>query len=1260
MRTFALIWFGQLVSLVGSGLTGFALGVWVYQRTGSVTQFTLIALCATLPRVVVSPLAGALVDRWDRRRAMILSDAGAGLSTLAVALLLWGGRLEPWHIYLASAVSSLFSAFQWPAYTAATTLLVPSEHLARASGMVQLAQAISQILSPVLAAFMMMAIQVHGVILLDFATFVFAVLTLLAVRVPKPQATAGSEAQQGSLGREIVYGWTYITARRGLFGLLIFFASSNFLFALAAVLLTPLLLVFSTPTVAGSVLSIAGVGTLVGGVALGVWGGPKRRIYGVLGFELLLGLFVLIVGLQPSVPLITAAAFLAFSCVPLIFGCSQAIWQSKVAPDVQGRVFATRRMMAEATWPLAQLVAGPLTDRVFEPLLAADGALAGTVGRVIGVGPGRGIGLTFVVAGMLAMLVTAVAYLYPRLRLVEDELPDVVTDEAATETESPEKSPDHQPPLPHVPEKKMPGKTKRRRRWPAIAGIVLLVLVAILAGAGVWFVRRPWPQTNGTTPIPSLQSPVQVVRDRWGVPHIYAQNEHDLFFAQGYVHAQDRLWQMDFSRRICSGNLSAVLGDGILDVDRFMRTIGLRRAAEKDWEALDDDTRAILEAYAEGVNAYIKANRRRLPLEFTLLGIQPAPWTPIDSLSWGKLTSLQLGGNYNVELLRARVVAALDKTAAQELLLPHGDGVALFVPPEARGYDWLTSARFEGLDAVAALLGNPNYEWGSNNWAVHGSRTATGMPMLANDTHLSLGMPSLWYENGLHGGRFDVAGVTFPGVPMVIIGHNQRVAWGVSNMGPDVQDLYIEKLNDPTNPSQYEFLGEWLDLQVVEDVIQVRNRAPVTLKVYITRHGPILNDVIGELDSAEPLALQWTALDSSSLFQAIRLVNLATDWNEFRRALSYWDVASQNFVYADVDGHIGYQATGRIPIRAAGHQGLLPVPGWTGEYEWQGSVPFDELPSLLDPSTGFVATANNKVVPDDYAYLLSYEWSSGYRAQRIIDLLAANDRVTVQDMQHIQAQTYSPPASALRPYLLAVEPQDDVQAQALAQVEAWDLCYETDRAGASVYQVWYWFLARNTLQDELGDELLDEYLDSSRMHMPTMIALMAQPESTWFDDVSTAQTETRDDIVRRSLADAVEWLSERYGKAPERWKWGRMHTMTFVHQPFGQSGIGLLEYIFNSKTIPARGDAFTVDAAAFSFQDPFVVQHGVSQRMIVDLSELDNSLAVHTTGQSGHVFHPHREDFVSMWQNVEYHPMHFAREAVKANSEAVLTLVPQQ
>lgn len=423
MQVFIVVWLGQLVSLVGSGLTSFALGIWVYQRTGSVTQFALISLFATLPSILISPLAGALVDRWEQRWSMIFSDLGAGVSTLAIALLLLADQLQVWHIYLAIAAISTFNAFQRPAYTAATTLLVPKQHLGRASGLVQIGLANAQIIAPLIAGVLVVKIRLQGVILIDFITYIFALMTLLLARFPPPNRVKYA-AKKKSLLNGIAYGWTYITAQPGLLGLLLLLAISNFLLGIVEVLVTPLVLSIASPAALGTVISGGGIGMLLGSLVMSAWGGPKRRIRGVLDFTLLGGACVLLCGLQPSTSLITIAVFSFFFGLPIVNGCCQTIMQTKVAPEVQGRVFAIHGMLVMSTLPLAYLIAGPLADRVFEPLLVADGLLAGSVGQIIGVGPGRGIGLLFVVSGILNMLITAGGYLYPRLRLVEDEVPD--------------------------------------------------------------------------------------------------------------------------------------------------------------------------------------------------------------------------------------------------------------------------------------------------------------------------------------------------------------------------------------------------------------------------------------------------------------------------------------------------------------------------------------------------------------------------------------------------------------------------------------------------------------------------------------------------------------------------------------------------------------------------------------------------------------------------------------------------------------------
>lgn len=415
------------MSLVGSGLTGFALGVWTYQRTGSATQLSLIAICTRLPGLIVSPIAGALVDRWDRRLVMIFSDVGSGISILSMALALIGGHLYLWHICLALSVNSIISAFQWPAYTAATTLLIPKRHFGRASGLVNTAEALSQLISPVLGGVLVIAIGIHGVFLIDFASFIFSVATLTAVKIPSPERSQPI-SEKPSLLRESAYGWSYLTSRPGLLGLLVFFALTNFFSGFSTVLTTPLVLSFASASVLGAVLSFGGIGFLAGSVLMSAWGGPGAKISGVFVFQILCGFCFILAGYKPSAALIGAGAFLFFFFRPIVGGCSQAIWQSKIAPDVQGRVFAVRRMVAWSTLPLSYVVAGPLADYVFNPLLRPGGALASSAGRLIGVGPGRGIGLLFVLIGAFTLLMVGAGYLNPRLRLLEKELPDAVAD----------------------------------------------------------------------------------------------------------------------------------------------------------------------------------------------------------------------------------------------------------------------------------------------------------------------------------------------------------------------------------------------------------------------------------------------------------------------------------------------------------------------------------------------------------------------------------------------------------------------------------------------------------------------------------------------------------------------------------------------------------------------------------------------------------------------------------------------------------------
>jgi len=808
-----------------------------------------------------------------------------------------------------------------------------------------------------------------------------------------------------------------------------------------------------------------------------------------------------------------------------------------------------------------------------------------------------------------------------------------------------------------------PAKRTRLRRalrvllW--LAG-VLAVIVLVLLATGAWMIWRSWPQVSGTISAQSLQSPVEVIRDKWGVTHLYAQNSHDLFFVQGFVQAQDRMWQLEFSRRLGSGRLSEFLGPDTIGLDRFTRVVGLRRVAERDWERMNGEDRAALEAFAEGINAYLNENRSKLSIEFRMLGVAPEPWTPVDSLVIVKLMSWILSENASIQISRARIIAKSQDAVAKQLLPPYNERGPMIIPQDTNNYRQL----LESIKSVAKTLGTAGPTKGSNSWVVAGSRSTTGRPLLSNDTHLDLFLPSVWYASSLHGGGYDTVGYSLAGTPGISIGHNQRIAWGLTDLVADVQDFYLEKLDDDADPHNYEVRGEWQPLHFEEEQIKVKGMPPVVLRIANTRHGPLVNNWIRRFKDSRPLALAWSAAESDSLIESILLLNRASNWNEFRHALSLWNGPNINFVYADVDGNIGYQTAGRIPVRAPIDQGSVPVAGWTGEYDWQGYIPFEGLPHLFNPSENLIVTANQKPVGDDYPYQLGYEFADPFRAIRLNQLLSANKQLSVEDAKSIMGDTYHLPAESLRPHLLAIKPANDLEARTMEELRAWNLKCDPDQAGAAIYQVWYRFLVEDTIKDELGPELTEEYLEFYWIHGPVMLKLVDEGTSSLFDDTSTPQVETRDDILRRSLSDAVAWLGKHYGPDPKEWTWGRLHTMSIRHRPFGMADIPVISRLFSYGPIAAPGcDRFTVNAAWFTWDDaehPYGASAGASQRIIMDVDDWDRSVAINSTGQSESLFHAHRADLIPMWQNLKYHPLLYTRKAVDAESTSVLKLVPAQ
>jgi penicillin amidase len=775
-----------------------------------------------------------------------------------------------------------------------------------------------------------------------------------------------------------------------------------------------------------------------------------------------------------------------------------------------------------------------------------------------------------------------------------------------------------------------------------------------------------------------------------GIPHIYASSLHDLFMAQGYVHAQDRFWQMDFWRHIGSGRLSEMFGDKQVETDSFLRTLGWRQIAEQEVASYDAESLAVLDAYAEGVNAYLVDHQgTAISLEYGILKIltpnyKPEPWTPVNTLTWAKAMAWDLGGNMDEEIERAillknftpeQVAQLFPSYPADHPIIVPETGQAATNPSAGRNIpnlDWaFIQKRFTALDA---LLGPSGAGIGSNSWAVSGSLTATGMPLLANDPHLGIQMPSIWYQIGLHcrpvsaNCPFEVAGFSFAGAPGVVIGHNQNIAWGLTNTGPDVMDLYIEKIN-PDNPNQYEYNGQWVDMTLRTETITVGGGKPVSLTVRSTRHGPIISDVYGKLEAfttkaGVPLpenyaiSLRWTALEPSTIFQAIWGFDKAANWDEFRKAASKFNVPAQNLLYADVQGNIGYQMPGNIPIRKSG-DGTLPVLGWTDEYEWTGYIPFEQLPFVFNPSKGYIVTANNAVVGAEYPYHISSDWDYGFRANRIVNMIEnAPGPIDSAYIQKMQGDSYESNAATLVPLLaqLNFQPGTPNQAAALDLLKNWDFQARMDSAPAAVFEV-FW---KNLLADTLNDNLPKDYQPEGGSRWDEVIRnLVKEPDSFWWDDKATTdKVELRDDIFVRAFSEAVAEIEKVEGKDSARWNWGDLHTATFVNQTLGKSGIAPIEALFNRGPFRTNGGEAIVNATGWNATLGYFVDWLPSMRMIVDLGDLRSSLTVHTTGESGHAYNPHYIDMADLWRNIQYYPMLWNEQAIIANTEAHLLLTP--
>lgn len=867
-----------------------------------------------------------------------------------------------------------------------------------------------------------------------------------------------------------------------------------------------------------------------------------------------------------------------------------------------------------------------------------------------------------------------------------------------------------------------PKKSKKKHRALRALGWTLAVLVVLGLGAGAfgWYtVQRSFPQTTGDIAVDGLENPVTVQRDDSGIPTISAASSHDLFFAQGYVHAQDRFWEMDFRRHLTAGRLSELFGESQLGTDKFLRTLGWHEVAGQEVEALSPEVRAYYEAYADGVNAYTAEREgSELSLEYAILGLQnagysPEPWTPVDSIAWLKAMAWDLRTNIEDETARALVSQKLDPEMLSQLYpgYPFDEhpvivdkNWALELPAASlkrRAGDLATQLSDElsgqladllqgPLDAVDEMITSQSEGVGSNSWVVSGEHTATGSPLLANDPHLGASLPSVWTQQQLRCSTvtddcpFDVAGFSFSGLPGIVIGHNQHMAWGFTNLTTDVADLYIERVDGDS----YWQDGDEHPIAVRQETIKVAGGEDVPLEVRSTGHGPILSGLTPDFTSiaedprfgsgsgsgettespdtdatALPgefaVSLRWTALDPGSTGEAIFALNLAESFEDFRAAASLFDVPAQNLIYADPEGNIGYQAPGRLPIRGAG-DGWLPQPGWDSAYDWQGFVPFEDLPMLYNPEAGYIVTANNAIVSDDYPYFLSRDWDYGYRAARIVELLEesfANGPVDAQTMADIQMDNQMPAAEALQQAYdglldgLSVEDQGVVRA--VDALLAWDGQNDHDSAEAAYANV----LWQHVTALMVGGKGVKIGRDDQSRFAKFFEDQLAQPDSAWWKN-GDADVASQQDLLVAAAQNAYDELTELQGTDQSKWNWGELHAITLTHGTFGSSGIAPIEWLFNRGPFEVGGGSGVVNATGWSLDGSYATTNVPSMRMVIDPSDWDASTWIHLTGASGHAFHPHYTDQTKDWATGVQRPWAFSADAVDAAAKDTLTLSP--
>ena len=794
-----------------------------------------------------------------------------------------------------------------------------------------------------------------------------------------------------------------------------------------------------------------------------------------------------------------------------------------------------------------------------------------------------------------------------------------------------------------------------------ILGIAGLVVMMVAAGLGgfLWL-RTSLPQTSGSVTLAGLNRPVEVVRDANAVPHIFAENQKDAYFALGYVHAQDRLWQMEFTRRLGAGRLAEVLGEPAVDTDRFTRTLGLHSLAEAIFETASPEVRAALEAYAAGVNAWLETRSGLLPPEFILLRFEPEVWRPADSLVWSRLLALRLGRNWKTERLRARITQELNaKELMPELLAELWPDVPVDSPVT------LASA-LQGAGPVLDSLWNsvgPDLatDSGSNGWVVHGSLTETRKPVLANDPHLRFRAPVLWYLARIEAPGLTLTGATAPGVPFTILGHNGSIAWGMTNAVGDVEDLFVETL-DPNDPQNYLTPEGSQPFVTRREVIRVKGAESIALTVRETRHGPVISDVskkaAGVAGPGRVVVLATPTLrPDDRTVEALLAINRARNWREFRAVIADFHTPHANLFFAAVNGDIGFISPGRIPVRRAG-DGRAPVAGADGRHDWTGFIPVDMLPRVHNPPSGRIVNANNRIVDETYPYLITHDWSQPFRAERIVEVLKGQAKHSVAASEALQRDILSAAARRLLPLMLRVKPRSERARQAVTLLSNWDFTMPRERPEPLIYTAWLRQFVFALAEDEIGEALVTDYLELVSSPGPRFVETALAGHRHWCDDVATQEEESCEGRLAMALDRALDEIAAALGPDMDAWRWGALHRATFTHRVF--THVPVIAWLADL-SIESDGGDHTVNRGRTPREksaNPFSHVGGSGYRAVYDLSDLDNSRFIIATGQSGNFLSPHYRDLLQPWRDGRYIRIAGDRDEIAVTGIGRLFLLP--